>query len=410
MDKERLKVGIETQDGTRLVLLAYSLSLLLMMVVGGLLASFLARDAPVYQATPDQSSDQLPFSPVLEQISGRYLLSGTVVWDRGVEDSATDQYGAVDISHPFKGLDTYNPQQYNAWVADLECPTSAEDVPRELGIETFEFNCRPEFLSEAVKYFDILNLSNNHSDNSGRDKLDETREALTYTGIQHYGDPEPSRSDDACEVVGLSVDGIMNDGSTENSWLPVAFCAWHYFYRLPLPGEIEAMQKYAEVMPVFAFLHMGAEYRAESTQSQRDTARSIIDSGADFVIANNPHWVQEAESYKGKLIVYSTGNFIFDQKRDEEVSRNVSIDVSVSAAASLDLDQWLQMGQSCMLYKDSCLQRAIDMNLGRVELDYIFRPIAGDVSGDYSLKGNADLQAQVEERLNWAEVSRKLTY
>ena len=39
-----------------------------------------------------------------------------------------------------------------------------------------------------------------------------------------------------------------------------------------------------------------------------------IDSGADLVIGNHPHWIQPIEIYKGKLITYAHGNFVFDQE------------------------------------------------------------------------------------------------
>jgi poly-gamma-glutamate synthesis protein (capsule biosynthesis protein) len=38
-----------------------------------------------------------------------------------------------------------------------------------------------------------------------------------------------------------------------------------------------------------------------------------IDDGADLGIGNHPHAVQGIEVYKGKLITYSHGNFVFDQ-------------------------------------------------------------------------------------------------
>ena len=49
----------------------------------------------------------------------------------------------------------------------------------------------------------------------------------------------------------------------------------------------------------------------------------MIDSGADFVIGNHPHWVQGVEIYKGKLITYAHGNFIFDQTWSEETQEGV---------------------------------------------------------------------------------------
>jgi poly-gamma-glutamate synthesis protein (capsule biosynthesis protein) len=38
----------------------------------------------------------------------------------------------------------------------------------------------------------------------------------------------------------------------------------------------------------------------------------MIDAGADVVVGGHPHVTQGAEYYRGKLIVYSLGNFVFD--------------------------------------------------------------------------------------------------
>jgi poly-gamma-glutamate synthesis protein (capsule biosynthesis protein) len=40
-------------------------------------------------------------------------------------------------------------------------------------------------------------------------------------------------------------------------------------------------------------------------------AKFSIDNGADAVIGSHPHVIQSIENYKGKLIVYSMGNFCF---------------------------------------------------------------------------------------------------
>lgn len=45
---------------------------------------------------------------------------------------------------------------------------------------------------------------------------------------------------------------------------------------------------------------------------QRDLYEKFVDCGADLVFGSHPHVIQPTEWYKGKLIVYSLGNFIFN--------------------------------------------------------------------------------------------------
>lgn len=63
-------------------------------------------------------------------------------------------------------------------------------------------------------------------------------------------------------------------------------------------------------MPYF---HWGIEYTKDPTKVQQQVAHAAIDAGADIVLGNHPHWTQAIEEYRGKLIIYSFGNFIFDQ-------------------------------------------------------------------------------------------------
>lgn len=59
--------------------------------------------------------------------------------------------------------------------------------------------------------------------------------------------------------------------------------------------------------------HGSQEYESEPTVMTEQRLKSAIDAGADLAIAHHPHVTQGFEVYKGKLIAYSLGNFIFDQ-------------------------------------------------------------------------------------------------
>ncbi len=350
-----------------------------------------------------EKHSDLPPEEVYDRISGRYLLAGTIVWDREVESASYKDDGVIDYEYPFAGLSSYSPQDYDAWVTDLECPISRQDVPYESGHTLLEFNCRPEFLPYAKKYFEFFNLSNNHSDNSGRDKLEETRQTLNEAGIQYFGDPDPSYKNHNCEVVALPVKLWSKPKNVfETAHLPVAFCAWHYFYRLPAPGEIEVIEEYAQVMPVFAFLHMGAEYEAQADSVQQSIARRVIDAGAEFVIANNPHWVQNAEIYKDKLIVSSTGNFIFDQDFNEEVKRSASIVVEIALDYDESLERWLVLGPDCAAYQDDCLAKVLQEGLQKLDVEFKFDVLAGYLNNHQQVLAGEEIQVWVKDRLNWS--------
>lgn len=64
--------------------------------------------------------------------------------------------------------------------------------------------------------------------------------------------------------------------------------------------------------------HWGVEHDLVANLRQRRLARFIIDAGADAVLGGHPHVVQDHEVYKGKPIVYSLVNFVFDGFEDAD--------------------------------------------------------------------------------------------
>lgn len=336
-----------------------------------------------------------------DHIQGRYLLNGTVTWSRGVE-----QFAGADSAQPFSQLSTFNPDQYDAWTASLECPITDNIVSFQSEVANLQFNCPPRFLPEAMKYFTIYDLANNHTyDQAGETGLAQTREYLAKVGAQYFGTYDSADTDNICDVIALPV-----RVGTQRGNLPVAFCGWQYFGRDPTEQELSVMDRYQKVMPVFAFVEAGVEYRAAADDRQVSVGQKLVDHGADFVIINSPHWVQNTSVYKGKLIVYSMGNFIFDQL-DAETNRSVSIDVIMNIESSDNARRWLELGDSCKVYHDNCLAEAESRQLQKLSPAYTFGVVAGE--GGYKVlthKASQEAQQSVEQRTNWADTCAQLGY
>ena len=62
---------------------------------------------------------------------------------------------------------------------------------------------------------------------------------------------------------------------------------------------------------VVVLFHGGNEYDPIPSPETVDRYRLIIDFGADAVVAGHTHCMQGFETYRGKPIVYSMGNFFF---------------------------------------------------------------------------------------------------
>jgi hypothetical protein len=63
---------------------------------------------------------------------------------------------------------------------------------------------------------------------------------------------------------------------------------------------------------VLVFIHWGDEQTNSVTERQRELARWLIDQGADAIAGSHPHCIQPFDSYRGRPIIYSLGNLVFD--------------------------------------------------------------------------------------------------
>ncbi|NEU30207.1 CapA family protein [bacterium LRH843] len=64
---------------------------------------------------------------------------------------------------------------------------------------------------------------------------------------------------------------------------------------------------------VIVHLHAGQEYDGAPSPRQVDMNKAIADAGADIIIGHHPHVLMPVDVYNDTLIMYSLGNFIFDQ-------------------------------------------------------------------------------------------------
>ena len=60
-----------------------------------------------------------------------------------------------------------------------------------------------------------------------------------------------------------------------------------------------------------ALVHGGEEWSTRPTAEQQRLYRGLVEAGADVVIGSHPHVLQPMEAYRGRLIAYSLGNFLF---------------------------------------------------------------------------------------------------
>lgn len=176
-----------------------------------------------------------------------------------------------------------------------------KDCP--LVTDGFKF-CGSDKNIEGLLYsgVDVVSLANNHAENYGLDAVSYTDALLNKNGILATGLDGPVYKD----VRGLKFAFLgYNDIGYEQlgvSWADEA----------EISSDILETKRNADII-IVAF-HWGVEYQNQPDNRQKFFGHFAIDAGADLVIGNHPHWIQPVEIYKGKLITYAHGNFIFDQE------------------------------------------------------------------------------------------------
>lgn len=351
------------------------------------------------QAQPDEYS----------RVKGKYIFSGTIVLGRAVEKAALNADGTYDNAQPFSGLSQLNYNQYDAGVIDLECPSTGRRVSYEESVANLVFDCHPDWFSELGKYYQIMNIAGNHTYDAGADGFQKTVANIQDSGLQAVGHYSPREKDDICEVVALPARLQKTDGGEEEGTLPMAFCSYHYQFEFqPQPGELETIKEYSKIMPVVGLMHAGAEYQPKASIQQQQYAKRMIDNGAEFVIGNGAHWVQDTEVYKDKLIVYSTGNFIFDQI-EYETRLGLSIAASMTADYDKNIAGWLKLGKNCAARDDKCFETAKNKGLKRYSPKFEFDAVS--TFGGYQRvteKASPEQEQDILERANWKETLEEL--
>lgn len=331
--------------------------LLVVAIVGVVAALYFTHHKsvhPVVEAHP--SVVVVPkVSEVPSTLTASSMYVGEVFWGRGIEYFA--KKSPLKFQFPFSGLSTAVHDKYQNWIGDMECPITSTDIPYQTQVDKLQFNCRPEYLTEAAKWFNTFTLANNHEcDNRGETGHKETQANLEAVKIQYFGDCYPKNTDDICEVIAYNAE--LNDGTGKSKVkIPVAMCGYMYVVdTAPTDAELAVMAKYAAVMPVIAMAHMGVEYRGTAEEAKVSAYHRMIDAGADSVLATHPHVIQNSENYKGKLIQYSPGNFMFDQQsigRDNTLSLGIGITMKIADKNAIAA--YTSIGPDCTVYKDNCL-------------------------------------------------------
>jgi poly-gamma-glutamate synthesis protein (capsule biosynthesis protein) len=142
----------------------------------------------------------------------------------------------------------------------------------------------------------VANLSNNHSLDAGIKGKNKTESLLLKNNISSFGDDKVEYRTIRGIKVALHGYTLLDTNSGSIAKICTALDT-----------------NKARNNKIILSLHRGKEYASTHSPSQEGLAKYFIDCGADVIIGHHPHVIQDVQRYKGKPIIYSLGNFLFDQ-------------------------------------------------------------------------------------------------
>ena len=162
--------------------------------------------------------------------------------------------------------------------------------------KTFAFKAPASYASMLTGgSVEAVNTANNHSHDYGEQSFDDTLAALDDAGIVHFGYDETAVMD----VKGIKV-GLVG-----------IYELYDHLEREQQLKDNIAKVKADGAQLIVVIFHWGNETETVPDSNQTTLGRIAIDEGADLVCGHHPHVLQGIETYKGRNIVYSLGNFCF---------------------------------------------------------------------------------------------------
>jgi poly-gamma-glutamate synthesis protein (capsule biosynthesis protein) len=243
----------------------------------------------------------------------KIILTGDILLDRGVR-RVIEHHG---VDHLFSdGIDSVF-RSAQVVVGNLECPATKIEAPV---FKRYIFRGEPEWLTVLQKHgITHLNLANNHSIDQGREGLIDTKKNITTAGMTPIGAGE--NMEEASEPVLLA-------SEPRNIWLvpSLRLALENYAYLTDKPcvsqepmdsllSRVYHLRQTDSTAVIIVSLHWGGEHTLQPVARQRLDAHQLILAGADAIICHHTHTLQTIETFRGKMIYYSIGNFIFDQQK-----------------------------------------------------------------------------------------------
>ncbi len=180
--------------------------------------------------------------------------------------------------------------------------------------------------------FDVVSIANNHILEQGQEGFFNTQSALQDAKVNYVGVFNDGKSN----IVVLEKGGLKFGFAGFNAIKDIANPNLHADLTLEnVIRTLDEMNALGLDYKLVSF-HWGNEYINIPSYEQISLAHSVIGYGADVIIGHHPHVIQPIERYKKGIIIYSLGNFIFDNPFSKQFKLGMMIELFCSKEKKID--------------------------------------------------------------------------
>ena len=290
--------------------------------------------------------------------------AGDVSFAEGYANMGSLQQRGGDILTCFDEFVLKEMQEADIFMLNNEFPYTDRGTPTEG--KTYTFRAKPE----NVRYLydmgaDIVSVANNHVYDYGEVSLLDTlatleEAAMPYVGagrnVEEAVKPVYFVANDY-KIAYVSATQIEQGdypdtkGAGENS--AGVFRCWNGDLIYDVVREAKENADF-----VVAYIHWGQELSETLHWAQPDQAGKLVEAGADLIIGDHPHCLQEIAYIGDVPVVYSMGNFWFNSKTQDTGIFKVILDEN--GIESLQFVPMIQSGCTTTIASDSEKQRILN--------------------------------------------------
>lgn len=255
----------------------------------------------------------------------------TFIGDMQFTGTVNDQIKKNGTAYPFAKV-TSVLSRADLAVGNLETTLTTGGTAQS---KQFTFRSDPRMAQAmAASGLDAVGLANNHTLDFGLNALYDTIGHVKQAGLLPLG--AGKNRTEATQIHYIKKKGKTIALLNYSRVLPSA--SWMAGEKKPglasaydpkiMYDKVKEAKKKADIVVVF--IHWGKERITTPETYQTEMGHTLIDAGADLVVGHHSHIMQPVEWYKGKLIAYSLGNFIFTNSRMDRSNQSAILEVSVS--------------------------------------------------------------------------------